>query len=138
MNFLKPVLLGMLMTQAASSFSQQNGAADNLTSAQALAAAEVGSSLEKWQSGVVKQEFLYDKAPFPSCHSATLAETPFGLVASFFGGTKERNPDVEIYISRYLNGKWLAPVSVANGIQPDGKRLPTWNPVLYQIPGGDL
>lgn len=88
------------------------------------------AQVEKWQKGVIKQEFLYDKAPFPSCHSATIAETPTGLVASFFGGTKERNPDVEIYISRFVDGKWLAPVSVANGIQPDGKRLPTWNPVL--------
>ena len=96
------------------------------------------AQVEKWQKGIVKQEFLYDKAPFPSCHSATIAETPTGLVTSFFGGTKERNPDVEIYISRFVAGKWLAPFSVANGIQPDGKRLPTWNPVLYQVPGGDL
>ncbi|KQS35715.1 exo-alpha-sialidase [Pedobacter sp. Leaf194] len=101
-------------------------------------AINANAQVEKWQNGVVTQEFLYDKAPFPSCHSATIAETPTGLVASFFGGTKERNPDVEIYISRLVNGKWLAPVSVADGIQPAGKRLPTWNPVLYQIPGGDL
>jgi len=96
------------------------------------------AQVEKWQKGVVKQEFLYDQAPFPSCHSATIVETPTGLVASYFGGTKERNPDVEIYISRFVEGKWLAPVSAVNGVQPDGKRLPTWNPVLYQIPGGDL
>lgn len=96
------------------------------------------AQLEKWQKGVIKQEYLYDKAPFPSCHSATLVETPTGLVASFFGGTAERNPDVEIYISRYVDGKWLAPVSAADGVQPDGTRLPTWNPVLYQVPGGDL
>jgi len=96
------------------------------------------AQVEKWQKGVVKQEFLYEQAPFPSCHSATIVETPTGLVASYFGGTKERNPDVEIYISRFVEGKWLAPVSAANGVQPDGKRLPTWNPVLYQIPGGDL
>ncbi|RZJ19344.1 MAG: sialidase, partial [Acinetobacter sp.] len=55
------------------------------------------AQLEKWQKGIVKQEFLYDKAPFPSCHSATIVETPTGLVASYFGGTKERDPDVEIY-----------------------------------------
>jgi len=102
------------------------------------AAITTNAQVEKWQTGVVKQEFLYDKASFPSCHSATIAETPTGLVASYFGGTKERNPDVEIYISRFVDGKWLAPVSAANGIQPDGKRLPTWNPVLYQVPGGDL
>ena len=93
---------------------------------------------KKWRSGIVTDEFLYEKAPFPSCHSATLAETPTGLVAAYFGGTKERHPDVEIYVSRQVGGKWLAPVSAANGIQSDALRLPTWNPVLYQVPGGDL
>lgn len=103
-----------------------------------LISANVKSQLAKWQTGVVKQEFLYEKASFPSCHSATLVETPTGLVAAYFGGTKERDPDVEIYISRLVNGKWLAPVSAADGVQKDGTRLPTWNPVLYQIPKGDL
>ncbi len=90
-----------------------------------------------WRNAVVTDEFLYDKAPFPQCHSATIAETPYGLVASFFGGTKERNPDVCIYVCRYENGKWTAPQMVADGVRPD-KRYPTWNPVLYQVPGGDL
>lgn len=98
----------------------------------------VHAQVEKWQKGIVKNEFIYEKAGFPSCHSATIAETPAGLVVSFFGGTKERNPDVEIYVSREENGKWTAPYSVANGIQTTGPRLPCWNPVLYQIPGGDL
>jgi len=98
----------------------------------------VNSQIAKWQTGVIKEEFLYEKAPFPSCHSATLVETPTGLVAAYFGGAKERDPDVEIYISRWVDGKWLAPVSAADGVQKDGKRLPTWNPVLYQIPQGDL
>ncbi|RZK40416.1 MAG: sialidase [Pedobacter sp.] len=96
------------------------------------------AQLAKWQTGVIKEEFLYETAPFPSCHSATIVETPTGLVASYFGGTRERHPDVEIYISRYVDGKWLAPVSAADGVQPDGTRLPTWNPVLYQVPNGEL
>lgn len=96
------------------------------------------STLHQWQKGVVSDEFIYESAPFPSCHSATIEETSVGLVYAFFGGTRERDPDVEIYVSRHENGVWLAPVSVANGIQEDGSRLPTWNPVLYQIPEGDL
>lgn len=91
-----------------------------------------------WKTGIVKDEFLYTKASFPECHSATIAETPKGLVAAFFGGTKERNPDVEIRVCREINGKWTAPVAVANGIVNDTLRYPTWNPVLYQVPGGDL
>jgi predicted neuraminidase len=91
-----------------------------------------------FKSGIIEDEFIYDVAPFPECHSATIVETPAGLVAAFFGGTKERNPDVEIYVSRMEKNKWTAPVSVANGIQNDTFRFPTWNPVLYQVPGGDL
>lgn len=95
---------------------------------------------EKWKEGIMVDEFIYKEAPFPSCHSATIAETADGLVAAWFGGTKERNPDVEIYVSR--KGKdsetWTAPLSVADGVQEDGSRVPTWNPVLYQVPNGEL
>ena len=98
----------------------------------------VNAQSKIWKKGIVKEEFIYEKAPFPSSHSATVAETPKGLVAAFFGGTRERHPDVEIWVSRKVNNKWTAPVSVANGIQSDTFRYPTWNPVLYQVPGGEL
>jgi len=89
---------------------------------------------------ILQSEFLYDTAPFPECHAATIAETPGGLVAAFFGGTKERNPDVCIYVCRKEKGsdRWTAPVNVANGIQNARLRFPCWNPVLYQEPGGGL
>lgn len=91
-----------------------------------------------FKNGIVEDEFIYDAASFPQCHAATIAETPQGLVSAFFGGTEERNPDVEIYVCRKEGAKWTKPVSVANGIQNDTLRYPTWNPVLYQVPGGDL
>jgi predicted neuraminidase len=89
---------------------------------------------------VIRSEFLYEAAPFPECHASTIVETPKGLVAAFFGGTKERNPDVCIYVVRKDQGaaKWTSPVNVANGIQNDTLRYACWNPVLYQIPAGDL
>ena len=96
------------------------------------------SPSKPWKKGIVEEEFIFDKAPFPQSHAATIAETPKGLIAAWFGGTKERNPDVEIWVSRKVDGQWTAPVSVANGIQNDTLRYPTWNPVLYQVPGGDL
>src|SRR5687767_14492820 len=46
------------------------------------------------QPGLVKTEFIYETAPFPECHASTLAETKAGLVAAWFGGTRERHPDV--------------------------------------------
>lgn len=88
---------------------------------------------------VLKKEFIYEQAPFPECHASTIAETPQGLVTAWFGGTKERHPDVGIWVSHQRgSGGWTTPVEVANGMQPDGKQLPCWNPVLFQIPNGDL
>ena len=89
-------------------------------------------------SAIVKSEFLYESAPFPSAHASTIVETPSGLVAAWFGGTRERNPDVGIWVSRYVGGAWSAPVEVANGVQPDGPRLPCWNPVLFLPDKGPL
>ncbi len=84
------------------------------------------------KSAIVKSEFIYETAPFPSCHASTMAETKSGLIAAWFGGTAERNPDVCIYVSRIENGKWTTPVAVADGVGFATNRLPTWNPVLFQ------
>ena len=139
-------------------------------------------------ASIVSDEFLYTQASFPECHGATIVETTNGdLVASFFGGTKERNPDCCIWVCRKPRGakEWTAPQLAADGIfslddpmatiagidststpvtaantaftelpysscslsgkpspaetSPRGKRRKAcWNPVLYQIPGGDL
>lgn len=91
-----------------------------------------------WKQGMIVDEFTYSLATYPECHASTIAETPEGMVASWFGGTKERNPDVGIWVSRHQNGKWLPAVEVANGVQNDTLRYPTWNPVLFQVPNGEL
>lgn len=88
--------------------------------------------------GLVKAEFIFRNAPFKSCHASTIAETPRGLVAAWFGGTAERNPDVCIYVSRNNGGGWTKPLSVADGVGFATNRLPTWNPVLFQMPNGPL
>jgi alpha-L-rhamnosidase len=94
---------------------------------------------EKWKDGILVDEFIYTKASFPSAHSATIVETPKGLMAAWFGGAREGAPDVEIYMSRLEgNDKWTPPVSIANGIINDTLRYACYNPVLYQVPGGEL
>src|SRR5690349_1115691 len=87
---------------------------------------------------IVKSEFIYESAPFPSCHASTLVETKDGLVAAWFGGTHEKHPDVSIWSARLQGDRWTAPVEVANGVQTDGMRFPTWNPVLFQPKTGPL
>lgn len=96
------------------------------------------------ESPVLSSEFIYERAPFPSCHASTIVETNDGtLVAAWFGGQHEKAPDVGIWVSRKINQAWTTPVEVANGVQYqklDGTlvRHPTWNPVLFQPKNGPL
>ncbi len=96
------------------------------------------------ESSLLKSEFIYETAPFPSCHASTIVEPKSGgLVAAWFGGTREKHPDVGIWVSRFESNTWTMPVEVANGIQyrkADGTTLrhPTWNPVLFQPKEGPL
>lgn len=84
-------------------------------------------------------EFIYQSAPFPSCHASTLAENNQGvLVAAWFGGTHEKHPDVGIWVAHRHDDGWTTPVQVADGVQADGTRHPCWNPVLFQQPDGPL
>lgn len=90
--------------------------------------------------GLIRREFVYETAPFPSCHASTLAEPAAGtLIAAWFGGQHEKAPDVGIWVARCIGaGPWSVPVEVADGVQPDGTRLPCWNPVLFQPKDGPL
>jgi predicted neuraminidase len=88
--------------------------------------------------GYISGDFIYETAPIPECHASTIVETSDGLVAAWFGGTREKNADVTIWVSRHVAGRWSAPVSVADGVQADGKQYPCWNPVLFQSRGGPL
>lgn len=74
--------------------------------------------------------FIFEKAPFPSCHASTLVEpTPGKLFAAWFGGTAEGNRDVKIWASDYDGGKaWTEPRMIAE--EPG---FPTWNPVLFLV-----
>jgi predicted neuraminidase len=98
----------------------------------------VNAQVPKWKSGIIVDEFIFEKAPFPESHASTIAETPKGLIAAWFGGTKERNPDVCIWVSHRINDRWTDPVRVADGIVNDTLRYACWNPVLFLVPGGDL
>lgn len=95
-----------------------------------------GQSYVKNSNPVKSSQFIYESAPFPSCHASTLVETRDGMLASWFGGTAEGNPDVGIWVSQFRRGKWSVPVEVAHGVQSDGKRFPCWNPVLAQTKSG--
>jgi predicted neuraminidase len=86
--------------------------------------------------GLLRSEFLFESAPFPSVHASTIVETGEGLVAAWFGGTREGAEDVGIWMSRQVAGEWTEPFEVGTGVQADGTRYPCWNPVLFAAPDG--
>ena len=97
------------------------------------------SENENIHSAILLSEFIYEEAPFPSCHASTLEESSNGtLMAAWFGGKHEKNPDVGIWFARLEHGRWTSPVEVVNGVQSDTLRYPCWNPVLFQPAQGPM
>jgi predicted neuraminidase len=89
--------------------------------------------------GFVSSELIYplSNKPTAECHASTIVEVSDGLMAAWFGGSHEKNPDVGIWISIYKTA-WSKPVQVANGFQNDSLRYPCWNPVLFKPTNGPL
>ena len=136
---------------------------------------------------IVKDEFLYEHTYFPEAHASTIVERNNGdLVAGYFGGTHERDPDVCIWVNIKKKGsdEWSKPILAADGVlslddpnakymglsglkddttpatagpigTPDSydyvtkttrlknvsdrlKRKSCWNPVLFEMPNGEL
>lgn len=74
-----------------------------------------------------QREFIFTSAPFASCHASTVVELRNGdLMASWFGGSDEGNPDVGIWGSRRTAGGWSAPVELVK--EP---AIAMYNPVLF-------
>jgi len=89
---------------------------------------------------IMEQEFIYEIADAltPECHASTVAVSNGTVIASWFGGTEEKNDDVGIWVSRKSGDSWSTPIEVANGVQADGTRYPSWNPVLFKPEGEPL
>ena len=72
--------------------------------------------------------FIFEKAPFRSCHASTIVEVGEGrLLAAWFGGKDEGAADVKIWLSAFDGKTWTAPAVVAE--EPG---FPCWNPVLFR------
>ena len=83
---------------------------------------------------IVRAEFIYESAPFPSCHASTLVEVEPGVIlAAWFGGTDEGEDDVGIWLSRRDDSGWSTPVEVASA-----EDVPCWNPVLFKTRDGEV
>ena len=81
-----------------------------------------------------RADFIFEKAPFPSCHASTIVETaPGELLAAWFGGSDEGESDVAIWGARKVAGRWSEPFELVR--EPD---IATFNPVLFFSADGVL
>lgn len=88
---------------------------------------------------ILKEQYIFDTAPFESCHASTIVALNKDLLMSaWFGGKQEGSPDVCIWGALLQNGSWSAPVLLADGVQENGTRQPCWNPVLFKAENGIL
>lgn len=83
---------------------------------------------------LVKPQAIFSgNSESPSCHSATLVETPTGLLAAWFSGTHEGHPDVSIWSARLTSAGWSHPTRLV-----DIPGVSLWNPVFFQAPGDEI
>lgn len=112
---------------------------------------------------ILAREFIVPSPPFASSHASTIEETPSGLVAAWFGGSREGAADVGIWLARHDGKAWQPPVEVAVGLAPgvgpgdedgaafgaaagighghvsdEARRYPCWNPVLFRRRSGEF
>jgi len=111
-----------------------------LCAAGIVTAAELPPLAVPGQGALVSADLIYslENRPTPQCHASTIAETPHGLVAAWFAGTREKHTDVGIRLSRLVEGRWTASIEVADGSEGEDKEYPCWNPVLFQPKKGPL
>lgn len=79
--------------------------------------------------------FLFgDDEPYPECHASTVLHLADGnYLAAWFGGTKEKDDDVGIWMTKGRPGNWKKPFEVAK-INNDAH----WNPVLFKSTDGTI
>lgn len=77
---------------------------------------------------VLSRQMVCTALPTAICHASTVLALRDGTVLSaWFGGSREGEADVSIWVARRENGNWLPPMSIAHLNEAH------WNPVLQQL-----
>lgn len=76
---------------------------------------------------IISREFITNKVMTDMCHASSLLKLKNGtILCAWFGGSKEGNDDVSIWMSKRKDNTWSIPVKVTN------EKNVHWNPVLFQ------
>lgn len=113
-----------------------------LTPANTIAEQPLPSVATEGTPGFVAADLVYplEGRPTPECHAATIVESNGKLVAAWFAGTEERDPDVGIWMATKgtTDRNWSQPRKIVNGSEGEDQEFACWNPVLFQPKEGPL
>ncbi len=114
--------------------AQSDSLADSVELMKQSVTAKVG------EHGILSAEFIYplEGRQTPECHASSIVETSRGMLAAWFGGTHENNPDVGIWTARHDGTQWERPVLVVDGSEGEDQDYACWNPVLFKPKTGPL
>lgn len=78
--------------------------------------------------------FVREEMPTKSCHASTVLPLPDGkVICAWFGGTREKNSDVDIWYSIKDNDGFSCPKRITAN-----KNIAHWNPVLFRKKNGEI
>lgn len=88
------------------------------------------------KKAIVLEELVFENQLTRDCHASSLMELENGdLLCTWFGGTRESHPDVQIWLARKpIGGVWSEPMAITKAEEELGGSV--FNPVLVQL-GGD-
>lgn len=88
------------------------------------------------KKAIILEEMVFPDSLTRDCHASSLMQLENGdLLCTWFGGTRESHPDVQIWLARKpLDGAWGTPEPIAKAEEDLGGSV--FNPVLVQL-GGD-
>ncbi len=79
-------------------------------------------------TGAIREEIFGDEREFDSPHAPTVVEVGDVVIAAWFGGRFEKDPDTAIWTARRIDGVWEKPVRTV-----DVRNVAAWNPVLFRF-----
>lgn len=82
----------------------------------------------------VREEIFGDEREFDSPHAPTVLPLKNGdVIAAWFGGRFEKDPDTAIWTAKRINGVWQKPKKTV-----DVMNIAAWNPVLFRLNDGKI
>lgn len=76
---------------------------------------------------ILHRGYIHQTLPSEMCHGSTILPIGSLVLSAWFGGSREGEDDVAIFLSKYVDQQWSAPRIIKHCSEPH------WNPVLTYL-----